>query len=155
MKILIYDPYISDEEIQKYGQRATLEEVLRESNFISLHCTVTEETRGMIGKEQFALMRKDAFLINTSRAVVTDREALIEALQNKKIAGAALDVYHEEPLSPDDPILKLDNAFITPHIGGATFDVERHQSRIILTDILRWLEGKQPVNVANPEVLRM
>ena len=154
MKILIYDPYISDEEIQKYGQRATLEEVLRESNFISLHCTVTEETRGMIGKEQFALMRKDAFLINTSRAVVTDREALIEALQNKKIAGAALDVYHEEPLSPDDPILKLDNAFITPHIGGATFDVERHQSRIILTDILRWLEGKQPVNVANPEVLR-
>lgn len=154
MNILVFDPYLSAEQIKKYGKKASLEEVLSQSDFISLHCSVTDETRGMIGKKQFELMRKDAYLINTSRAVVTDKDALIEALQSKKIAGAAIDVYHEEPVSPDDPILKLDNVFITPHIGGATFDVENHQSRIILDDLLRWLDRKQPLHVANREVLR-
>lgn len=154
MEILVYDPYIDEEQIAKFGaKKVGLIELLQRSNFVSLHCKVTNETKGMIGKDEFSLMRKDAYLINSSRAVVIDKDALYDALSNNKIAGAALDVFHEEPLDSDDPILKLDNVFVTPHIGGATYDVEKHHAQIVLNGIFELLDGRVPENIINPEVL--
>jgi len=152
--ILVYDPYLSEDLLKKHRvQKVTLEELLTNSRFISLHASVTEETKGMIGKEEFKLMNKNAFFINTSRAALVDKEALVLALKNKWIAGAALDVFHEEPVKPGDELLKMDNVFATPHIGGATFEVEEHHARIVLDGIFQLLSGKRPKNIANPEVL--
>ncbi len=154
MDILVYDPYLSAQVIQSYGaEQVSLSELLVKSNFVSLHCNVTEETRGMIGKTEFELMRDDAYLINTSRAVITDQEALIAALKNKKIAGAALDVFHVEPVQPGNQMIELDNVLITPHIGGATHDVEKHHARIVLDGIFKLLAGGRPENIVNPAVL--
>lgn len=135
--ILVYDPYTSDDKICGDGYTPVgLNELCRESDVISIHYRLTSETKNMIGKEQFAVMKPHAFLINTARAGLVDEPYLIDALENHKIGGAALDVFHQEPLGPDSPYLRMDNVTLTPHIAGTasnsdelTFDIMEHTLR--------------------------
>lgn len=135
--ILVYDPYTPADKIREDGYTPMeLDELCRQSDVISIHYRLTPETKNMIGKEQFGLMKPHAFLINTARAGLIDEEYLVDALENHKIGGAALDVFHEEPLGPDSPYLKMDNVTLTPHIAGTasnsdelTFDIMEHTLR--------------------------
>jgi len=130
-----------------------LDEVLRESDFLSLHAPVTPETHGLVSRERLALVKPSAFFINTARAALTDEDALYEMLRAGRLAGAALDVLTDEPLQPGNRFLALPNVILTPHIGGATVDVTRHQSEIIVEAVERWLRGERPRWIANPAVL--
>jgi len=119
---------------------------------VSLHAPVTPDTMGLVSRERLALMKPTAFFINTARAALTDEDALFEMLQAGRLSGAALDVLHNEPLQPDNRFLTLPNVIVTPHIGGATVDVTRHQSDIVVEAIERHLRGERPRWVANPAV---
>ncbi|MBW2123431.1 MAG: 2-hydroxyacid dehydrogenase, partial [Deltaproteobacteria bacterium] len=154
MKIIVYDPYIPEEKILQAGARPVdLETLLKESDFVTVHCKVTPETRDLIGEKEIALMKPSAYLINTARGAIVDEKALAVALREGRIAGAGLDVFKQEPLPSDSPLLTLDNVVLTPHIGGASWDVERHQTEIVVGDLARLLSGERPRCCANPEVL--
>ncbi len=121
MKILAFDPLVGAEEMAEVSvEAASFEDVLSRSDFISIHCPLTSKTRHLIGEPQFRLMKPDAVLINTSRGPVVDEKALVAALAEGQIAAAGLDVTEQEPPAPDNPLLKLDNVVITPHIAGYT-----------------------------------
>ena len=126
---------------------------MENSDIITLHCPPTDETDGLIGEEQFALMKKNALFINTARASVIDEFALLDLLKEKKIAGAALDVFSIEPVDQDNEFLELDNVIVTPHIGGDTFDTNHRHSMMMVEGIERILNHKMPENIKNPEVL--
>ncbi|MGY0374833.1 2-hydroxyacid dehydrogenase [Clostridium sp. JNZ J1-5] len=145
MNIFIYDPFVSEIELNDNVQtKVSFEKLLRESDFISCHCKVDESTRGLIGKEAFDMMKSTAYFINTSRGAIVDEEALIEALREKKIAGAALDVFHAEPIYKKHPfVTELDNIVITPHLAGATYDAIDNHSVMIVEDIKKFLKGER------------
>ncbi|MFA6714127.1 MAG: C-terminal binding protein [Victivallales bacterium] len=126
LNFLVFDPY-AEELIEEYGlQAVSFERLLTDSDFISLHCPLTRETNRLFGEEQFKLMKNSAFLINTSRGGVIDEQALITALREHWIAGAALDVTDPEPPDADNPLLKLDNVIITPHIAAFSDEFARN-----------------------------
>ena len=155
MQVLAYDPYVSQATADAVGvQLVPLDELLREADFVSMHVHVTDETRCMIGAREFALMKPTSFFINTGRAGVVVEEAMMDALRQKRIAGAALDVYHTEPLPADHPLLSLPNVVATPHIGGATFDVVRHMSQIAESDLAALRKGESPPHLFNSDVLQ-
>jgi glyoxylate reductase len=131
----------------------TLEELIPEADFISLHCPLTEETRHLIGREQFARMKPNAILINTSRGAVVEQAALYQALAAGRIAGAALDVTDPEPPAPGDPILGLENLTIVPHIGSASYATRDQMARMAAENLLAGLSGRRPSHLVNPEVL--
>jgi D-3-phosphoglycerate dehydrogenase len=130
-----------------------LDDLLRASDFVSLHAPVTPETQNLVSREKLALMKPGAYFVNTARAALADEDALYEMVAAGRLAGVALDVLAEEPLQPGNRFLALPNAIVTPHIGGATVDVTRHQSDIVVDAIERWLDGGQPRWIANPAVL--
>ena len=140
MNLLIYDPYVSDVDVNRLGRtKVSLDELLRKSDMVTVHLKVTEDTRNLINEEAFAKMKKNAYFINCARAAVVDEEALIEALRNKEIAGAALDVYAKEPIYKNHPfITELSNVVITPHIAGATYDILGNHTKMIIADIKRY-----------------
>jgi phosphoglycerate dehydrogenase-like enzyme len=140
MSVLAHDPYLT--AAPDGIELVSLEELLRRSDVVSIHCPLTPATRGLIDRDQLALMRSDAILVNTARAAVVDEDALLWALRSGAIGGAALDVFWAEPLVPDHPIAQLDNVTITPHVAGAADDVQRHHARMILDDIARWQAGR-------------
>jgi len=150
-RVLAYDPYV-DAPPSGVKMRA-LDDLLRESDFVSLHAPVTPETQNLVSRERLALMKPTAYFVNTARAALTDEDALYEMLVTGRLAGAALDVLAQEPLQPDNRFLQLPNVLVTPHIGGATVDVTRHQSDIVVEAMERWLDGEQPRWIANPAVL--
>lgn len=123
--------------------------ILRESDFILLSVPLSSETRKMIGKKELSMMKKSAYLINVSRGGVVDEQALIQALKEKKIAGAGLDVFEIEPLNPDNPFLKLDNVILTPHIGGLTRESCKRRALFLAKNIKRVLCGEIPNNIVN------
>ncbi len=149
LNLLVYDPYVSAADMAKYGveKAETLEQVLKNADFVSLHAKVTPETRHMIGAAQLAMMKPDAYLINTARGALLDQDALVQALRDKRIAGAALDVYDQEPQYDDSPLIGLDNIIMTPHIGGATKDVIRHHSRMLAENVAAYASGKELPNL--------
>lgn len=152
--LIASDPYVSAEDMAAYSvKKVDLDTLLRESDFVSLHVMVNEETRGMLPAEKLALMKESAYFINTARSALTDEEALTDLLRQKKIAGAGLDVYDKEPLPIDHPLMELDNVVLLPHIGGATEEVSTHQTQIIVPAIEALIRGEKPSNVVNPEVL--
>jgi len=154
MKILVYDPYVSKEKVEEVGgEKVTLEELLRNSDFVSLHCRLTEETRGIIGARELSMMKRTAYLINTARGGLIDKKALIEALKRRKIAGAALDVYETEPIEPDDELLSLENVTLTSHIAGYSREVVHRSASMVASDIRRYLNGEKPKHIFNPIVL--
>jgi phosphoglycerate dehydrogenase-like enzyme len=119
---------------------------LQESDIVSLHLRLSAETAGYISRERLALMRPSAFLINTARAALVDRGALVDALRDGRLAGAGLDVFHEEPIPRGDPILLFDNVVLTPHNAGTTQEVIDAGLRQAVENVERFLQGS-PVNV--------
>jgi D-3-phosphoglycerate dehydrogenase len=155
MEILGFDPFIDADGMAEYGvEKVTeLDTVLQESNFVTLHVPVTDETRGMLGADEFATMGEDAYFINTARGALVDQDALLAELEADGLAGAALDVYDQEPLPADHPLLKLENVVTTPHLGGAAEEVIDRHSTMIVDDTIALLNGTEPTNVANPETI--
>jgi D-3-phosphoglycerate dehydrogenase / 2-oxoglutarate reductase len=153
MRVLAYDPYLSAAEITKRGaEKVDLDTLLAAADYVSINCPLTEETRGMIGAQQFARMRPHAYFITTSRGFIHDEEALAEALRNKKIAGAGLDVWAKEPPPLDHPLLQFDNVLVSPHIAGVTKEARMNMGRIAAEQLLDTLDGKRPPRIVNPEV---
>lgn len=132
------------------ARAATKEQVLREADFITLHIRLAPETRGFLGRRDFSLMKKTAYLVNTGRGALVDREALLDALTQSKIAGAALDVFHEEPVKPGDPILALPNVVLSPHNAGQTPEVIRDGLLRAVTNVENFLKGSPTDIVVAP-----
>ncbi len=154
MKILVYDPFVAPEALVAFdGQKVELDELAQRSDFVVMATKVCSETQGLFSKDLFEMMKPTALFINTARAALVDYEALYQILKDKKIAGAALDVYRTEPISGDDKaFLSLKNVVLSPHLAGASEEVFHHHSRIMVDDLLRAFEGERPTNLVNPEV---
>jgi D-3-phosphoglycerate dehydrogenase len=153
MNVLAYDPYLSATEMaERGGEKVTLDDLLRRSDYVSISCPLTKESRGMIGAREFSLMQPHAYFITTARAFIHDEVALEEALRNKRIAGAGLDVWAKEPPSPDHPLLKYDNVLASPHTAGVTREARENMARIAAEQMLDALDGKRPPRLINPEV---
>lgn len=143
-------PDIADELGAEYADLPTL---LRSSDFVSIHTPLTEETHHLIGAEELALMKPSAVLINTARGAIVDGAALADALRNGSIFAAGLDVYEQEPIAPDDPLLELDNVVLLPHIGSASVATRTRMAHMAAANLLAGLRGERPPNLVNPEVL--
>jgi glyoxylate reductase len=131
----------------------SLDDLLRESDFISLHVSLNAETRNLIGARELALMKATAFLINTARGGIVDQSALVDALRSGRIAGAGLDVAVVEPVPVDDPLLELENVVITPHVGSATVETRTKMADLAVDNLIAFFEGRKPPHTVNPEVL--
>ncbi|MGW8251534.1 MAG: phosphoglycerate dehydrogenase [Anaerolineales bacterium] len=146
MQVLVYDPYISADQVDISGvSLTTLEEVLLSSDFLSIHAALTEETRSMIGEAQFRLMKPTAYLINTARGGLIDEAALYNALVNGQIAGAALDVFIQEP-PWSSTLLGLENLLLTPHIGAHTQEAIERMGVMAAQNVVLTLQGGQPLH---------
>jgi phosphoglycerate dehydrogenase-like enzyme len=150
-EILAYDPYVT--QAPPGVTMVDLDTLVARADFLSLHAPVTPETQGLLSRERLAKLKPSAYVVNTARAALTDEDALYEMLRDGRLAGAALDVLAEEPLQPGNRFLSLPSVLVTPHIGGATVDVVRHQSEIVVDAMERWLAGERPRYIANPAVL--
>jgi phosphoglycerate dehydrogenase-like enzyme len=154
MRVLAYSPHADAAVAKELNvELVSLETVLREADFVSLHCRLTLETRRMIGAAQLALMKPTAFFINVARGELVDQVALVTALQERRIAGAGLDVFEVEPLPVHDPLLELDNVILTPHWLPATVEVWRATGRAMAEGMLRAARGELPENIVNQEVI--
>ncbi len=147
LEVIAYDPYADEPTV-------SLEELFDRADVVSMHAPVTPETTGMIGADQFAAMRDGVVFLNTARAALHDTDALVGALRSGKVSAAGLDHFEGESLATDHPLTELGSVVLTPHIGGATLDVEANHSRIIAEDLCRLLAGARPLNIVNPEVLK-
>jgi glyoxylate reductase len=154
MRILYCGPRPMEKaEEEKLGAiYVPLDRLLAESDFVSLHPSLTDETRHMIDAPALALMKPTAFLINTARGAVVDEASLIKALTEKRIAGAGLDVFENEP-DVNRALTQLPNVVMTPHLGSAVFEVREAMANAVVDNIVALLEGRRPPNIVNPEVL--
>ena len=157
MKILYYDrKRLPPEEEERLGARyVDLDTLLRESDIVSLHVPLTPETYHLIGERELRLMKKTAYLVNTARGKVVDTEALVRALEEGWIAGAALDVFEQEPLPPDHPLTKFKNVVLAPHIGSATWDTRNAMARLVAENLIAFLQGRVPPTLVNKEVVKV
>jgi phosphoglycerate dehydrogenase-like enzyme len=130
-----------------------MDELLRTSDFVSLHCSLTAETRHLISTEQFAMMKPNAVLINAARGPVVDTDALVVALRNGDIWAAGLDVTDPEPLPADHPLVSMTNCVVVPHIASATIATRNEMARLAVENCLMVLRGEKPHAIVNPEVL--
>ena len=143
----------SDEERELQAEYLDMKRLLRESDFVSLHVPLTEETKYLIGEKELAMMKPTAFLINTSRGPVVDEKALVKVLRERKIGGAGLDVYENEPaLAPG--LTELDNVTLLPHVGSGTLETRTRMASLAVENLLAGLRGDVPPNILNPEVLK-
>jgi D-3-phosphoglycerate dehydrogenase len=153
MNIIAYDPYIPEEVANSLGIRlVSINDLCKESDFITLHVPLTPKTRHMIGKEQIDLMKKNAIIVNCARGGLIDEKALYEALKEKKIRGAALDVFEEEP-PKNSPLLTLDNVIGTPHQGASTEEAQKSAGTIVAEQIKKILRGEPAENIVNLPML--
>jgi D-3-phosphoglycerate dehydrogenase len=152
--MLAFDPYIEELTMSPYGvEPVTLEELLRTSDFMSMHAPATEDARRMLTEKHFRMMKPGAIFINTGRGTTVDEPALIKALQERWIAGAALDVLETEPPNPDNPLLKMDNVTLTPHVASASGRFDPMRKRRVGQEIALVLRGRWPRSCVNPTVL--
>jgi D-3-phosphoglycerate dehydrogenase len=154
MRPLVYDPYASATDIMQRGAaKVELEELLRESDFIIVCCALTAETRHLLNAERLALMKGTAFVINVARGPIIDQAALTRVLRERRIGGAALDVFEKEPIEKDDPLLALDNVIVSPHAICWTDELFRGNGRAACQSIVDVAHGRVPKSVVNREVL--
>ena len=156
MRVLYYDVRrLSRKKERQLGVEyvSELGELLSSADFISVHVPLTPQTRHLIGAAEFALMKPTAIFVNTSRGPVVDQKALYEALKSGQIFAAGIDVTEVEPISPDDPLLTLDNVIIAPHIASASFATRRKMALMAAENLLAGLRGEMPPNCVNPEAL--
>jgi phosphoglycerate dehydrogenase-like enzyme len=153
-RFLAFDPYTSPARAAELGvELVTLDDLLQSSDYVLVNCPLSPETRGLLGREQFARMKPDAVLINTARGPIVNEAALIEALQRGQIAGAALDVFEKEPLSADSSLALMDNVILTSHSIAWTEELFRDMGRIDCEGALAIYRGEAPKHVVNPHVL--
>jgi phosphoglycerate dehydrogenase-like enzyme len=147
MNVIAWSQNLTAERAQQVGAKlVSKDELLAQSDVVSIHLVLSDRTRGLVGARELALMKPTAFLVNTSRGPIVDEAALIEALRQHRIAGAGLDVFDQEPLPPGHPFLQLDNTLITPHLGYVTLETLDRFYGEAVEDILAWLQGA-PVRV--------
>jgi len=147
MYFVVYDPYIPEAHVTALGgRRVGLNELLSESDFVTIHCPLNQETKRMIGAEELSLMKPSAYLINAARGGIIDENALCRVLTRKGIGGAALDVMDNEPPAKDHPLFLLDNAIFTPHLGAVTSEASKRAEWGAAEEVVRVLEGKPPKN---------
>lgn len=147
MDFLVCDPYIPESHVTALGGKwVGLNELLADSDFVTIHCPLNRETRGMVGEKELALMKRSGFLINAARGGIVDEDAMCHVLQQKRIAGAALDVIANEPPAKDHPLFKLDNALWTPHLGAVTLEASERGEWGAAQEVIRVLESKRPKN---------
>lgn len=154
MKVLAYDPYMSSERAAALGVTLLpLEEMLPLADFISVHAPLTPETHHLIGRETLPLCKPTAILVNTARGGLVDPQALYDALTSGRLAAAALDVFEQEPFDPNDPLPKLPNVIVTPHVAGQTAEALVNMAVAAANAIVAVFEGRRPDGLVNPEVL--
>jgi D-3-phosphoglycerate dehydrogenase len=153
MEVLVFDPYVDEATAQARNVRlVSLDELVELADFVQVTCPLTSETQGLIGRAQFAAMKPTAFFITTARGPVHDETALLEALTSGSIAGAGLDVFHEEPPRSDNPLLHLDNVVATPHTAGITVEAARDLAVATATQWQTIFAGGMPPRLLNPDV---
>jgi D-3-phosphoglycerate dehydrogenase / 2-oxoglutarate reductase len=153
MRAIACDPYVSAQVMSRHGvEKADLPALLRGADFVSVNCPLTPESRGMLGAREFALMQPHAYFVTTARGHIHDEEALLQALRDKRIAGAGLDVWSKEPPPRDHPLLAFDNVVASPHTAGVTREARVNMGRIAAEQIIAALDGKRPPRIVNPEV---
>lgn len=156
MKILYYDVVPNSQMEEETGAKLVdLDILLRESDFISIHTPLTKETYHLINAEKLKLVKRTAYLINTARGPIVDEKALYEALKEGRLAGAALDVFEQEPISMDNPLLKLDNVILAPHIASASYETRSRMAEMVAENLIAFFEGRQPPNLVNSDVMKV
>ncbi len=154
-KIIAYDPYVEASVFKKLKvKKVSFNDLLRLSDIITVHASLTDETAGMIDEKAFSMMKDGAYFFNLASSGIVDEDALYNALKSGKLAGAGLDVVYDEPLESSNRFFELDNVVITPHIGSNTYEKIKVQSEMIYKDVLRFIQGKRPLHLLNPEVFR-
>jgi D-3-phosphoglycerate dehydrogenase len=153
MPVLAYDPYLDADTVHRRGAtKVELDELLRRADFVSINCPLTDETRAFIGAREFALMQPTAYFITTARGSIHDEAALEQALRDKKIAGAGVDVWDKEPPPASHPLMKYDNVMVTPHMAGVTREARTRMGQIAAEQLLDALDGKPVPRIVNPQV---
>ena len=148
MKVVAHDPYVAS---ASEAVLTSLDSLMVDSDFVSVHAPLTAETEGLLDARALSKFKPTAFVVSTSDAAIIDQRALVSVLTEKRIAGAALDVFETHPIAPDSPLLSLDNVVLTPHLGGATEETVGRHSRMMTDDILRFLDGQRPEHLVNTE----
>lgn len=152
MSVLAFDPYLSREIADEIGvELVELPRLLKEADFVSVHAILTPETKGLIGKEELDTMKQTVFLVNCARGGIVDEAALADALEGDRIAGAALDVFENEP-PRDSPLLRLENIHLTPHLGASTTEAQVRAGSIVAEQVLKVLGGERPNQIVNREI---
>ncbi|MFQ5667244.1 MAG: NAD(P)-dependent oxidoreductase [Candidatus Binatia bacterium] len=153
-RIIAYDPYVSGGVFAAHNaEAASLDTLLQHADIVTIHCPALPATQGLVGAAEIRRLKRGAYVLNLARAAIVDEDALYAALTDGHLAGAALDVFRDEPLQSDNRFVALPNVLVSPHLGGATRDVIRHQTDIVVGGIEAYLRGERPQHIANPEVL--
>ena len=147
-KVLVHDPYVqlSARDLEDGVEQASIDRIIAESDVVTLHARVTDETRGFFGKEQFAAMKPGSYFVNTARGPLVDYAALTAALKSRHLRGAAIETFGIEPVPPDWDLLTLDNVTLTPHIAGASVKTVKFAAEKIAEEVRRYLDGEPPIN---------
>ena len=154
MRVIYYDPIRRQDLEQQLGiEYRAMDDVLKEADIVSVHVPLMPETRHLIGREQFRMMKRSAVFVNAARGPIVDQAALAEALRTKTIYSAGIDVFEQEPVSPDDPLLTLDNVVVAPHIASASIPTRTRMATLAAENIAAVLQGRRPPTPVNPEVL--
>ena len=157
MKVIAHDDYLPEDIKKNYSDKTefvSLDELVKRSDFISIHIPLTDATRGTLNYENMKKMKKTAYVVNTSRGGVIDEKDLIKVLEEGLIAGAGLDVFEHEPVEEDNPLLKMENVILTPHTAALTKECTTRMAMAGVERVVDQFNGKAPVNVANPAVLK-
>ncbi len=152
-KVLVHDPYLKPGALDGIAEQVELDDLLRRSAVVSLHARVSEETKGMIGREQIAAMPPGAVLVNCARGALVDYDAVCDALDSGHLFGAGFDVFPEEPIPAGSRLLTTPNIVMTPHLAGASKQTAAKAATILAADVARFLRGEPPLHCANPEAL--
>ncbi len=150
MSVLAHDPYASPSSVAKL---VPLDKLMESADFVCVHAPSTPDTQSILDARLLSPMKPNAYIVSASDPAVFDMDALIDALQSRRIAGAAFDVFESHPISPQSPLRALDNVLLSPHIGGATEETTERHSQMMTEDILRFTQSKVPHNIVNPQVL--